>query len=81
MKTEESRVESSGLIVNRENNCDAPCQEQHTIAMMGAFFSALPIPPLRQDLIGLKQARSSVVVGRLELFCHVRPMACRARIV
>ncbi len=46
--------------------------------MVGTFFSALPLPSLRQDLIGLKHARSSIIVGRSELFCHVRPVACRA---
>ena len=34
MKTEESRVERSGLIESRENNCDAPCQEQYTIVIV-----------------------------------------------
>jgi predicted aconitase with swiveling domain len=80
MKTEESKVERSGLIASRVNNSAALCQEQHTIVMVGAFFSALPLPSLRQDRFGLKQARSSVIVGRLELFCHGRPMACRALI-
>jgi len=51
------------------------------IVMAGGFFSALPIPPLRHGLVALKPARSSVAVGRSDLFCHVRPMACRALIV
>ena len=81
MKTEESRVERSGLIASRANYCDACCQEKYMIVMAGGFFSALPIPPLRHGLVALKPARSSVAVGRSDLFCHVRPMACRALIV
>lgn len=51
------------------------------IVMACGFFSALPIPPLRQGLVWPKPARSSVAVDRLELFGHGRPMACRALIV
>jgi len=37
MKTEESRVERSGLIESRANNRDAPCRERHTIVMVGTL--------------------------------------------
>lgn len=41
---------------------------------------ALPIAARSPYLIDLNQPRSSVVVGRSDLFSHGRPMACRARI-
>ena len=69
------------MIERRENNWDATCQERHTIVMAGAVFSALPIPPLRHGLIALKLARSSIIVGRTDLFGHGRAVACRALIV
>lgn len=81
MKTDESRVERSKLTEGKANNCDARCQERHTIVIVGAFFSALSIPPLRHGLIALKLARLSVIVGRTDLFGHGRAVACRALIV
>mgnify|MGYP007037743210 CR=1 FL=1 len=61
--SEESRVEMSQLTGSRVHRHDALSQVQHTIVMAGAFFSALPIPSLRQGLIALKPVRSSVIVG------------------
>ena len=42
---------------------------------------ALPTPLDNNFVHALKEARSSVIVGRSELFGHVRPVACRALIV
>nr|WP_281720576.1 hypothetical protein [Nitrosomonas nitrosa] len=53
----------SQLTGSRVHRHDALSQVQHTIVMAGAFFSALPIPSLRQGLIALKPVRSSVIVG------------------